>query len=128
MGLLLRVIIQLSASGSIRWKEIQMPGRTAKSIEGQWTKVKTAMNEIKESMGLPVEAKPTPKRSPSMSSSLISLRWLYLYQATGKRKADVKLEADEDIFDNLSTPTKKKQQKKQKLDTNCKLGCRGYAV
>ncbi|CEJ84671.1 hypothetical protein VHEMI03544 [[Torrubiella] hemipterigena] len=66
-GLLLRVIIQLTTHGSIKWKEVHMPGRTAKSIEGQWTKVKTSLNTLKESMGLPVDVKSTPRKSPGMS-------------------------------------------------------------
>lgn len=54
-----------------------MPGRTAKSIEGQWTKVKTSLNTIKESMGLPVDVKATPRKSPGMTGLSETLPWAY---------------------------------------------------
>lgn len=40
-----------------------MNGRTAKSVEGQWTKLKVPLNQIKE--GKPVVAAPTstPKKT-----------------------------------------------------------------
>lgn len=43
-----------------------MNGRTAKSIEGQWTKFKVALNQIKEGSLVVVAPTSTPKRTPSM--------------------------------------------------------------
>ncbi|OAQ97960.1 hypothetical protein LLEC1_00523 [Akanthomyces lecanii] len=49
---LLRVIAQLQRSGqSIKWDEIDMPGRTPKSLQHIWAKIKTQVAELEKASG-----------------------------------------------------------------------------
>ncbi|TQV98724.1 hypothetical protein V2A60_007570 [Cordyceps javanica] len=51
---LLRVISQLQRSGqSIKWDEINIPGRTQKSLQHQWAKIKTQVAELEKAGGQP---------------------------------------------------------------------------
>ncbi|RMJ17899.1 hypothetical protein BHE90_004261 [Fusarium euwallaceae] len=46
---LLRIIMQLKPEGKgINWSEIQMPGRTVKSLQNQWTAVNKKIDAIRQ--------------------------------------------------------------------------------
>ncbi|OAA61486.1 hypothetical protein ISF_05565 [Cordyceps fumosorosea ARSEF 2679] len=52
--LLLRVIAQLQRSGQgIKWDEINLPGRTQKSLQHQWAKIKLQVAELEAAAGQP---------------------------------------------------------------------------
>ncbi|OAA81528.1 hypothetical protein LEL_01073 [Akanthomyces lecanii RCEF 1005] len=49
---LLRVVAQLQRSGqSIKWDEIDMPGRTPKSLQHMWARIKTQVAELEKASG-----------------------------------------------------------------------------
>ncbi|KAH7275319.1 hypothetical protein B0J15DRAFT_519003 [Fusarium solani] len=77
---LLRIIMQLKPEGKgINWSEVQMPGRTVKSLQNQWTAVNKRIDALRQQQqdgdaaGVPVK-KATPR----------------------KRKANKKVEYEED--------------------------------
>ncbi|KAK3177820.1 hypothetical protein K4F52_009424 [Lecanicillium sp. MT-2017a] len=62
---LLRMIAHLKDdSKAINWKEINMRGRSLKSLQGQWTKVNKALAEL-EKLG---DAPMTPSKSPKKAT------------------------------------------------------------
>ncbi|KAJ3497567.1 hypothetical protein NLG97_g1809 [Lecanicillium saksenae] len=72
--LLLRIVAQLQRNGqSIKWDEINMPGRTAKSLTHQWAKIKAQVAELEKATGQPVT---TPSKAKGKG-------------AGAKRKAEV---------------------------------------
>jgi hypothetical protein len=71
MQFLLCIIAQFKGEGkSINWTKINLPGRTTKSLQNQWTKINKqiadfeAANAAAEDGGAP-PVKPTSKLSPS---------------------------------------------------------------
>lgn len=65
---LLRMIAHLKDdSKTINWKEINMRGRSLKSLQGQWTKVNKALAEL-EKLG---DAPMTPSKSPKKATRMI---------------------------------------------------------
>ncbi|KAJ4011658.1 hypothetical protein NW752_008666 [Fusarium irregulare] len=60
--LLLRIIAQLKSDGkSINWNEIQMEGRTSKSLQNQWTAFNKRIDAIKQTN---LDSPPPPKKTP----------------------------------------------------------------
>lgn len=46
---LLRIIMQLKPEGKgINWSEVQMPGRTVKSLQNQWTAVNKRIDALRQ--------------------------------------------------------------------------------
>ncbi|EJP69506.1 hypothetical protein CRV24_002927 [Beauveria bassiana] len=69
---LLRIIGQLQRNGqSIKWDEINIPGRTQKSLQHQWAKIKSQVAELEKAAGqpsdpsTPTKAKAFPNNSPT---------------------------------------------------------------
>ncbi|OAA41230.1 hypothetical protein BBO_05766 [Beauveria brongniartii RCEF 3172] len=69
---LLRIIGQLQRNGqSIKWDEINIPGRTQKSLQHQWAKIRTQVADLEKSAGqtsvpsTPTKAKALPSNSPT---------------------------------------------------------------
>ncbi|KAM3451089.1 hypothetical protein MY3296_005596 [Beauveria thailandica] len=49
---LLRIIGQLQRNGqSIKWDEIKIPGRTQKSLQHQWAKIKSQVADLEKGAG-----------------------------------------------------------------------------
>ncbi|KAM3550885.1 hypothetical protein ARSEF4850_008129 [Beauveria asiatica] len=49
---LLRIIGQLQRNGqSIKWDEIKIPGRTQKSLQHQWAKIRSQVADLEKSAG-----------------------------------------------------------------------------
>ncbi|KAJ4138271.1 hypothetical protein NW768_002092 [Fusarium equiseti] len=60
--LLLRIIAQLKSDGKgINWNEIQMEGRTMKSLQNQWTAFNKRIEAIKQTN---LDSPPPPKKTP----------------------------------------------------------------
>ncbi|KAH7189465.1 uncharacterized protein B0J16DRAFT_115710 [Fusarium flagelliforme] len=60
--LLLRIIAQLKSDGKgINWNEIQMEGRTMKSLQNQWTAFNKRIESIKQTNA---DSPPPPKKTP----------------------------------------------------------------
>ncbi|KAJ6789314.1 hypothetical protein PWT90_01054 [Aphanocladium album] len=88
---LLRVVAQLQRSGqSIKWDEIDMPGRTPKSLQHQWAKIKALVAELEKTSGQPA----TPATPATLSKGKGK-------SAGVKRKADASSTLD-------ATPEKKR--------------------
>ncbi|KAJ2972470.1 hypothetical protein NQ176_g7139 [Zarea fungicola] len=84
---LLRVVAQLQRNGqSIKWNEINMPGRTPKSLQHQWAKIKALVAELEKASGQPA----TPPKAKGRG-------------AVAKRKA-----TDDGSLTQKTTPQKKR--------------------
>lgn len=66
----LRILAQLKGTKSIDWKVINMPGRTVKSLQNQWTKYVKEMEAL--DIGTP-SGETTPKKTPAKGTSDLSL-------------------------------------------------------
>ncbi|KAM3531297.1 hypothetical protein NHJ13051_000865 [Beauveria bassiana] len=85
---LLRIIGQFQRNGqSIKWDEINIPGRTQKSLQHQWAKIKSQVAELEKAAGQPsdsstptkakegagtkrkADAIPTPEATPRKNTS-----------------------------------------------------------
>ncbi|KAL2691715.1 hypothetical protein Neosp_002104 [[Neocosmospora] mangrovei] len=78
---LLRIIMQLKPEGKgINWSEVQMPGRTVKSLQNQWTAVNKRIDALKQQQQQDGDtaAVPVKKATPR------------------KRKANKKVESEDD--------------------------------
>ncbi|KAH7328219.1 hypothetical protein B0I35DRAFT_12210 [Stachybotrys elegans] len=63
---LLRIIGQLAPQGKgIDWKRIQMPGRTTKSLQMMWTKIRKEISEIEEQQAETTTPVATPRKRNS---------------------------------------------------------------
>ncbi|KAF5018439.1 hypothetical protein F66182_9576 [Fusarium sp. NRRL 66182] len=74
--LLLRIIAQLKPEGkSINWAEINMPGRTVKSLQNQWTFFNKKMDALKQESAdgtapnTPAKKTPGRKRGPKVKKA-----------------------------------------------------------
>ncbi|KAM3483258.1 hypothetical protein MY8738_003333 [Beauveria namnaoensis] len=65
---LLRIIGQFQRNGqSIKWDEINIPGRTQKSLQHQWAKIKSQVAELEKAAGQPSDSS-TPTKAKGRSS------------------------------------------------------------
>ncbi|KAM0431959.1 hypothetical protein ACHAPT_005214 [Fusarium lateritium] len=117
---LLRIIMQLKPDGKgINWSEIQMPGRTVKSLQNQWTSVNKKIEVLKEqkqngdAAGTPVK-KATRKYLVSSHRNWVKANHS-LCQAR-KRRAK-KHESEEDDDASFVSPKKPRSRKRSTTDT-----------
>ncbi|KAK5998516.1 hypothetical protein PT974_00895 [Cladobotryum mycophilum] len=82
---LLRIIAQLKEDGRpIRWERINMPGRTTKSLQNMWTKIKKAVDEIEKETASGTPAKTSAKKASSR----------------GRPKKSILVQQDDDVDDD----------------------------
>ncbi|KAI8723475.1 hypothetical protein NCS52_00203300 [Fusarium sp. LHS14.1] len=78
---LLRIIMQLKPEGKgINWSEVQMPGRTVKSLQNQWTAVNKRIDALKQQQQQDGDTVPVPVKKATPR----------------KRKANKKVESEDD--------------------------------
>ncbi|KAK2063494.1 hypothetical protein LY76DRAFT_632593 [Colletotrichum caudatum] len=65
--LVLRVLATVLTDGrGVEWKHVQMPGRTLKALQGQWTSIIAQMRDLNTEDGgdVPVPKAKTPRKKP----------------------------------------------------------------